>query len=517
MLMYSLLMRNAEGPFYLNTLYDPCYVYLISSLNIAQFTSPVHFDHPGTPVQIIGAIVIKLTHLFKGSPFSVSEDVLTNPESYLDNIQISLVVINCAVLFFTALIIYRATGNLPAAFLIQLSPFLSYTVSYELSVVTAENFLISVVLLLTAYSLKFISDADSGKNKSYVIIFSLICGLGLAAKITFFPLVIIPLTLLNGLKKKIKFILVTFISFIIFILPAIGNAGYFINWVKSLVVYDEMYGKGKPDFVNPATFFYNLKEIFSDEIVFSVIYLLIFLTLLSVYFLKRKDINVKAASYFRLLISVFLAMTLQLIIVSKHYSGHYMVPALMMSATGIYLCIKVLSESFFLNFKKLNLNFIYSAIILIFSADILIGSYFNHKELESYKLEAFNTIEFIKKNKNDKIIVSSYGSSSMSYALAFTLTWSGSNKEKYQEIISKLYPDDLYFEFWRNDIFSASGKNNISKLIGSSDKMLFLNNYEDSNDLLLKDLRENYNCSKCTESKIYESPYGDKVYEITLR
>ena len=517
MLIYSSILRNAEGAFYLNTVYDPCYVYLISSLNLAQFTSPVHFDHPGTPVQFIGAVVLKLTHLISGRSADISADVLSDPEKYLGYIQFALVLINSLVLFFTAKIIYRVTGNLPAALLIQLSPFLSYTVSYELSVVSAENFLITVILLLTAFLIKFISDPEADIKNNYVLIFSLICGLGLATKITFFPLIIIPLFLLKGIKKKLKLAFFTLISFIIFILPAISNFSYFITWIKSLFLYDELYGKGNPDIINPSAFFINMKEIFSDEIVFTVIYIIILFTLVSVYFVKQKENKITSGAGYRLLLSVFISMTLQVVIVSKHYSGHYMVPALMLSAAGLYLCLNILSDSFPVYFNKQKLKFIFTALILIFSADIITGTYYNCKELESYRQEAIRTNEFIEQNRGDKILISSYGSSSKAYALAFSTTWAGSNKEKYQGIISKLYPDNLYFEFWRSDIFSMSGKEDLNKLIRSHDKILFQNNDEASNELLLKDLKNNYNFNECDVSKVYSSQYGENVYVVTLK
>jgi hypothetical protein len=517
MLLYSTLLRNAEGAFYLNIVYDPCYVYLISSLNLAQFTSPVHFDHPGTPVQFIGAVVLKLTHFVSGRSADISGDVLSDPETYLGYIQFALVLINCLVLFFTALIIYRSTGNLLVTLLIQLSPFLSYTVSYELSVVSAENFLISVILLLTAFLIKYISDPDSESKNNYVLTFSLICGLGLATKITFFPPILIPVFLLKGITKKIKFAFFTLFSFMIFILPAISNFSYFITWVKSLFLYDELYGKGSPDIINPSAFFVNMKEIFSDEIVFTAIYIIILFTLLSVYFLKQKEDKITSGAGYRLLLSVFISMTLQVIIVSKHYSGHYMVPALMLSAAGLYLSIKTLTGSFPLQFKKININYPYAALILIFTADIITGTYYNYNELDSYRLEAIKTNEFIDRNIGDKILITSYGSSSKAYALAFTTTWAGSNKEKYQNIIGKLYPDNLYFEFWRSDIFSMSGKENLKELIRSHDKILFQNNDEASNGLLLKDLINNYNFNDCTVSKIYSSLYGESVYEISLK
>ena len=163
------------------------------------------------------------------------------------------------------------------------------------------------------------------------------------------------------------------------------------------------------------------------------------------------------------------------------------------------------------------MKYIFAAIIIIFSANILFGTYYNCKELDSYRQEAVKTNEFIDQNRSDKILISSYGSSSKAYALAFSTTWAGSNKEKYQNIISKLYPDNLYFEFWRSDIFSLTDKNTLTGLIRRNNKILFQNIDVASNELLLTDLKKNYSYNDCAVSKVYSSLYGENVYEITLK
>ena len=516
LLLYSVIMRYAEGPFYFNTLYDPCYVYLINSLNLAQFIAPAHFDHPGTPVQIIGAIVIKITHLFNNKTGDISVDVLSDPEYYLSMIHITLAIINSIILYISSLIIYKATKNIYVSLLLQLSPFISYMVSYELSVITAETFMISVIMLLIAYSIKFIYTEKSSKT-NFVIIFSLVSGLGLATKITFAPLFVIPLILLKGIRDKLKYTFLTSLSFILFFLPSISNIGYFLNWIKSLFLFDGLYGKGNPVIIDISASIVNLKNIFAEDILFGIIYFLIVLTFLITYqSIKKSGITDSVRSEIKLLFAILISMSLQILIVAKHYSGHYIVPALMLSMTGLYLCVRLYSNSGFRFSGKGRTDFVYASILAIIITITAVDTFFNYKQQSSLRNNAQETIEFIKTHSADGTLVSSYGSSSISYALAFSTYWAGENTFKYKEIIHDIYPEDLYYDFWGNKIYSISEDNSLDKTFTENHKIYFQNRYEESVSKILKDLKTNYNFKDYTISNIYTSGNGEKIFEICL-
>ena len=75
--------KIAAGPFWLSQNSDPDYQYLLNSLNIAQGKGVGHTDHPGTPVQISGAILLKLSAP-TAPVISLQENVLRYPEKYLN-------------------------------------------------------------------------------------------------------------------------------------------------------------------------------------------------------------------------------------------------------------------------------------------------------------------------------------------------------------------------------------------------------------------------------------------------
>ena len=78
----SRIIKDAQGPYYLN-FSDPSYAYLISSLNLARGFNIVYTDHPGTTVQVIGAITIKVYYLLSNKNTDLARDVLMRPEDYL--------------------------------------------------------------------------------------------------------------------------------------------------------------------------------------------------------------------------------------------------------------------------------------------------------------------------------------------------------------------------------------------------------------------------------------------------
>ena len=86
----SLVFADIKGPYYLAQNSDPEYAYLFNSLNIAKFEAPTHTDHPGTSLQLLGAVVIRASYFFSGKT-SLVEDVLSRPEHYLRIMNILLI------------------------------------------------------------------------------------------------------------------------------------------------------------------------------------------------------------------------------------------------------------------------------------------------------------------------------------------------------------------------------------------------------------------------------------------
>ena len=87
-LISSFLLRSASGPFWQYA--DPSYIYLLNGLTIFQGHPPFDVRHPGTPLQIIIAIMIWIFNLGRPTHEAVTQ-VLIDPELFLFAVYVLLV------------------------------------------------------------------------------------------------------------------------------------------------------------------------------------------------------------------------------------------------------------------------------------------------------------------------------------------------------------------------------------------------------------------------------------------
>ena len=211
------LIKDAGGPYFLNY-YDPSYVYLINSLNLLQLSSVGHFDHPGTTVQVLGAIILKLKFISVGSADEIIKVVFSDPEKYLELINRCFILLNSLTLLLLGIFIYKITNDIFLSLLIQLSPFVSFQILYGLVLVAPDNIIILPSLFLIGIIFYYIFKSDPDNPAlSYILFCGIVCGFGTVTKLTFIPMWIIPFILIKSFKNKSIFLLTGVLAFLIFI------------------------------------------------------------------------------------------------------------------------------------------------------------------------------------------------------------------------------------------------------------------------------------------------------------
>jgi hypothetical protein len=150
---------------------DPGYAYLFNGLNFACFDHHVgHLDHPGTPLQILCAAVIRFHYLFSGSG-GIPEDVIAHPESYLTSISWVMMLLITTVTAWSGFYLYRRNRSIGDAVLIQATPLLSYVCIRFVPVVACEGLLISALLLMAAISYTYVYYGEGLKKNRIAVIF----------------------------------------------------------------------------------------------------------------------------------------------------------------------------------------------------------------------------------------------------------------------------------------------------------------------------------------------------------
>ena len=89
----ALWIRSQGGPSWLWFNLDPDYFYLLDALNIVNLTTPGHVYHPGTTVDWLGALVLRVANP-GASADAVTDAVLADPETHLRLIGTVFIVLN---------------------------------------------------------------------------------------------------------------------------------------------------------------------------------------------------------------------------------------------------------------------------------------------------------------------------------------------------------------------------------------------------------------------------------------
>jgi len=365
-LIISAIMRYNAGPFWLWSNLDPDYWYLIDSLNMINGEWPKHIWHPGTTVQWIGALIIKISHPFS-SPDDLKFMVLRNPEHYLSIIGCFFIALNTAALTIVGMIGYMVFRDLSAALLIQMGPFLSKLIFKWTLHVSPEPLLVTTVIALATITILALRDGQLEKyGTRYVIAFAIIAGFGMVTKITSAGIYLMPMVLFWNIRNVALYGVLTVIAMLLFSLPAAGMYETFIDRLAMVALASGFHGEGAQTFIDFDTYPDNLIRVSSRPIFFIVLFVGLSLT----YALFRKSRREKQPFPVigRALGGLCLAYVGQAMLIAKHPGGHYMLPALTASGLGLALIYQTSKELLCGNvskLKKLNTGFTLLLLVLI--------------------------------------------------------------------------------------------------------------------------------------------------------
>ncbi len=148
---------NNRGKVWYNGDYDPAYAYLYNSLNISKGLAPGHYDHPGTNMQILGAIVLKASWILDhhGSE-NLTESVLKDPEHYLRVMNFFVAFFAAGIILILGIIVLKFSDNIWYALLFQATPFISGLILYTgLTRLSQESMLMISSLTLAAFTVSW--------------------------------------------------------------------------------------------------------------------------------------------------------------------------------------------------------------------------------------------------------------------------------------------------------------------------------------------------------------------------
>ncbi len=229
---------------------DPAYQYLFASVDILQGHAPGHTDHPGTPVQSLTALLILVvwgvSRLAGLTNLDVYESVLTSPEVYLASASVTFVILLGLATYFLGRRVWQTTGSIIAAISCQLAPLVFVLVSPYMAYPTPEAALMCVSVGLMATLTPALLGAGRSAGRLPLrdaVLAGVLCGIGVAVKITFVPLVGL-LILLWSFRLLLSALLAMVLAWGLGVLPIWSKLPGMFAWFHKVMTHSGLHGLG---------------------------------------------------------------------------------------------------------------------------------------------------------------------------------------------------------------------------------------------------------------------------------
>jgi hypothetical protein len=340
----SLILRTDSGPFWLWFNLDPDYFYLLDALNLVNLTTPGHVAHPGTTVQVLGALVLKAGYPALDAEV-ITATVLDDPEFHLRRISTAIIGLNAAALAAAGIIGYSVFASFIPALLLQTAPFLSMLTLKHGFHAKPEALLVFAVLVLfmivvMALRPGVLNGELEGKRNRYAIAFGLVAGFAVATKLTAAPIFVLPLVLLGNFRAIAVYGFAALLAVVLFTLPAAGGYGDFLNWNWQVLKGSGAYGSGEATVIDMARYPADVAKLLRRPVV-SVVLVLSLAAVAASWRRARKSGQPLPAPVLALA-GVCLAQAAQVLVVAKQPAAHYMIPSYMLSALSLALLHQIL-------------------------------------------------------------------------------------------------------------------------------------------------------------------------------
>jgi hypothetical protein len=519
-LLAGAYFRNLLGNLSLRSV-DPDYIYFMSGLTLSDGVLKLgHFDNPGTPLQILIALIFKIIYLFRPTPTPYLEDVFLHPDLYLSITNILITSLTAALLWYAGRKIFQATGSVFYALLIQTAPFLP-VIWYDLIGRIAPELMMPFPVVILTVLIILISKKENPISNRYLFFFSLVSAFGLSVKLTFLPIWFIPFMIMEGWKKKLLFLGISLGLFFLIAFPVTLQIDFFWSWIKNLFIHSGQYGGGESNILDINSLRSNLKELFGYERQY--FYLFAGLACLFLVYLIRFRKNAEKRMVL-ITLAVILTVIIQVLMVGKHYAHRYFIPVLMLLPLIVYLMCELTSKLLPVRVAKLivtvGIMAFFAWSIQIHSRWLPLKTVAMGNDIE-HRLPTWHFASMLDKDSYKVITSQNYGCPFIEYTLMYSMAWAcNAKKTEYAPVLGKLYPYTYVYSTWDNSLRYWGEKFDAGKIPGSGHKIyLYLERDEEDlyNKTILKLSEENGSPVNFERIPLYQNPTTKEViYQLKV-
>lgn len=462
--------RNLLGNLSLRSC-DPEYIYFMSGLNVADGVIKVgHIDNPGTPLQLLVALVFRIVYLIRSTPTPFLDDVLLHPDMYIGIVSQTIAALTTILLLFAGWKVFKYTGNLFYAVLLQTSVFLP-VIWYDLVGRVAPELMMPFPVILMSVLIIDIYARNKEIGLTEIGSFAFLSAFGLAIKLSFIPVLIIPFIIVPKWKSKLIFVGLTVLMFFIIAFPVTLQLNIFWGWIKNLFMHSGTYGKGEANIIDIQQFKSNISEMYNLEKRFFYVMITLVVALIGYFTILRKKADKK------LLIAGFaiaVTIAIQLLLVGKHFAHRYFIPVLMLAPLMVFLTAEIIRKIYP---KKITLWAVNLLIVLLLISNIGYNNFWLNMKTEAMgndianRMPTWHIAQSLEKDSYKIITSQNYGSPFIEYTLFYSQVWANNEKRaEYNDVLGRLYPRAFSYFTWNDEMKYWKHKFNADSIINSGNK-----------------------------------------------
>jgi len=464
-LLYLILLLHQQSSRSNYHMYDtdPEYAYLFSGMNICNLSTPNHVQGPGTPLQVLSAVVIKVVHTVRSTGDTLNVDVMKNPDVYCSAINTFIIILISISILIAGFAVSFATKNIFAGLFFQLIPFTKWVLLDLISRIMVENLIILGVILLMALVVLYVYDHKTEPKKwinKYVIGFGIVIGFIASNKLVYLPIAIIPFLILEGAKQKAAYTLSSIIAFLIFSFSILFHWVSFRDWYVINFFHSGVYGSGQATIIDWNSFSQNFKGIFTNNNFYLVTFFTsIVITLL--YYIPFFRLKRKNDKEWKAFLGILITMVVLTLLVSKQFKEYYLTVNYSLIVPCWFFIIMILSRVFSVNSVK----YIQIAAFIVVSYLVWLNGpklVLDYHSIQVNRDEKFReSLEYAQNNFDSNtptlVLANYYGAPFKEYGLYFGMAWCGPKMGSiYSRDLNKLYPNIYFFHGW-NNLFNQWG------------------------------------------------------------
>lgn len=489
-LVLSAIFIKGLKQFYISNL-DPTYEYLMNAVSIASGHFRIGIDeHPGIPTKIFASIIIWIQHFFTGKDL-LYKDVLTHPEQYLFTCSITLSILLSLVVYYSGVYVYNSSKDLFTAILFQ-SSFLIYEDTLKHTILlSAESFITIISIFFMAYL--YVNTIESKKGDKHtstknILFLGLLTAVLITTKIYCFPIALMVVCFLKGLKNMLLYLVSTFICSSLLLFPLYSQLRYWLGSIKNIILHSGPYGQGEGRFLDASQYVNNIVDIFCANYIFTAVFIIVLFVIIILLYRYKEDKHMDRD--FFPIAGILVFMTVFVLLIAKQYKVNCLNPL----TNRVYVITKhyyfiILFSSFpvamtlagrvildIVYVRPLNTYikaFMYSGLSVL----ILLGikrTYNSCSQSESVTLA--KTTAFINQWQATPLVIVSDGGEHVRNEPALFFGSYFSDKQDmyiYLEYLKKLYPDTYIYSigwedtltFWNQEVTISDILNKYGKAI----------------------------------------------------